>query len=156
MAQIKSYKNFNNSAFEGRVSNVSIVQGEYGEFAEVTVITNLANDDGGVSIVFNNSNGILSLAKAGHLCKGRMVHVTGHISGISEVYTDKSTGALTVRKRPQVTLDTLSVRLELGALPKSATSERPANTIVVKRVAQDPTPSFGEATAVDELGIPVL
>ena len=86
MAQIKSYKNFNNSAFEGRVSNVSIVQGEYGEFAEITVISNLANDDGGVSIVFNNSNGILSLAKNGHLPNGRSVHVTGHISAISEVY----------------------------------------------------------------------
>ena len=86
-----------------------------------------------------------------------MVHVTGHISDVSEVYTEKTTGALTVRKRPQITLETLTVRLDLGALPKDKVSDTPVKrTVAVKRVSKDPTPEFGEATKVDDLGIPIM
>ena len=54
----------------------------------------------GVTVTFNNSNGLLSLAKKGHLTKGRMVHITGHISGVTEVY--EKDGVTQLLKRPRL------------------------------------------------------
>ena len=143
MNTIKTYANFNTSTFQGRVFDATVTEGKYGEFVAITIITNLSDDSEGVTVTFNNSNGLLTLAKKGHLTKGRQVHVTGHISGVSEVY--EKDGQVQLRKRPQLTLDSNTAQLMLGAMPKQDTPQRAAaGTVVVKRVSQDATPSVKE------------
>ena len=83
-----------------------------------------SDDSEGVTITFNNSNGLLSLAKKGHLTKGRMVHVTGHISGVTEVY--EKDGMTQLLKRPRLSLDSNTAQLVLGAMPKQDTLQRAA------------------------------
>ena len=150
MTQVKSYASFNNVTFQGRVFDATVANGQYGEFVAVTVITNLEDGDEGVTVTFNNSNGLLSLCKKGFLQKGRQVHVTGRIAGVSETYTDDKTGELVIRKRPQIKLDPKTAQLTLGATPKSDTPQRAAAGTRVIRRAQtqttpiDEAPSFGE------------
>ena len=150
----KTYANFNSISFQGVVSNVDVVNGQYGEFAAITIITNLADDangnDTGITVTFNNSNGLLKLHKAGWLPKGRQVTVTGTLAGVSETY--EKDGELVVRKRPQISLKSETVQLHTGAMPKD--KQAPAVTSV-KRVARrfdakvaptvDATPEVAEA-----------
>ena len=139
MTTLKSYANFNTATFQGRIFDATITEGKYGEFVSITVITNLSDDSEGVTITFNNSNGLLTLAKKDYLTKGRMVHVTGHISGVSEVY--EKDGVTQLLKRPRLKLDPNTAQLVLGAAPKADAPER--GTVVAKRVsepAQDLTP----------------
>ena len=146
MDTIKTYANFNTSTFQGRVFDATVTEGKYGEFVAITFITNLSDDSEGVTVTFNNSNGLLTLAKKGHLTKGRQVHVTGHISGVSEVY--EKDGQVQLRKRPQLTLDSNTAQLMLGAMPKQDTPQRAAaGTVVVKRVSEDATPAITEEKA---------
>ena len=142
----KTYSNFNTSTFQGRVFDATVAEGKYGEFVAITIITNLTDDSDGVTVTFNNSNGLLSLAKKGHLTNGRMVHITGHISDVSEVY--EKDGQVQLRKRPQLTLDSNTAQLVLGAMPKSDAPKRAAaGTVVVKRVSEDATPAITEEAA---------
>ena len=143
MDTIKTYANFNTSTFQGRVFDATVTEGKYGEFVAITIITNLSDDSEGVTVTFNNSNGLLNLAKKGYLTNGRMVHVTGHISGITEVY--EKNGEVQLLKRPQITLDSTTAQVTLGAMPKQ---DAPAKgTVVVKRKlepAQDVTPEVAQ------------
>ena len=148
--QSKTYANFNTCTFQGRVFDATVTKGQYGEFVAITVITNLSDDSDGVTVTFNNSNGLLSLAKKGHLTKGRMVHVTGHISGVTEVY--EKDGMTQLLKRPRLMLDSNTAQLVLGAMPKQDAPSRPANgTVVVKRVSEDATPTVSEEEAAAPL-----
>lgn len=145
MSTIKTYAHFNTSTFQGRIFDATITEGKYGEFVSVTVITNLSDDSDGVTVTFNNSNGLLTLAKKGYLTKGRMVHVTGHISGVSEVY--EKDGQVQLRKRPQLTLDSTTAQLTLGAMPKQDAVAPAKGTVVVKRkveATQDVTPEVAQ------------
>ena len=148
MAQtIKSYANFNTASFEGIIFDVTVVDGKYGEFLAVTVITNLIDDGDGITVTFNNSNGLLKLHKDGFLNKGRRVHVTGAITEISQVY--EKDGELQLRKRPQLALDSKTVQVKLGALPaseKSAPGTKVIRKVVKSQPAVDPTPTVDEAT----------
>ena len=138
MTQTKTYANFNTCTFQGRVFDATVATGQYGEFVAITVITNLSDDTEGVTVTFNNSNGLLALAKKGHLTKGRMVHVTGHISGVTEVY--EKDGVTQLLKRPRLMLDSNTAQLVLGAMPKQDAPQRAvAGTVVVKRVSEDAT-----------------
>jgi len=116
------------------VLNVDIVDGQYGEFAAITLISNLADDksgaDTGVTIAFNNSNGLLALAKKGWLPAGRQVTVTGTLAGVSETY--EKDGELQLRKRPQITLDSKSVQMHTGAMPteKQAPAATPGKRVI--------------------------
>ncbi len=131
--QVKSYANFNSVTFQGRISNVDIVDGQYGEFIAVTVLSNMADgDDKAVSIVFNNSNGLLGLHKKGFLPVGRQVTLTGHISGVSETY--EKDGELQLRKRPQISLT--EVQIPTGGLGPMPADKEAAPTNTVKRVAR--------------------
>ena len=151
MTQLASYSNFNTATFEGRVFDVSIAKGPYGEFLGVTIITSLVDGsetvaDEGITITFNDSSMLLNLHKQGWFNKGRRVHVTGAISKVSEVY--EKDGELHIRKRPQLTLESRTVQVKLGALP--ATDKPAAGTKVIRKVvkqqpAVDPTP-----TVIDE------
>ena len=145
---IKSYANFNSVTFQGRISNVDIVDGQYGEFIAVTVLSNMADgDDKALSIVFNNNNGLLGLHKKGFLPVGRQVTLTGHISGVSETY--EKAGELHVRKRPQISLT--EVQIPTGGLGPMPADKEAAPTNTVKRVARrfepkvDATPEVSEA-----------
>ena len=146
MTETKTYANFNTCTFQGRVFDATVTKGQYGEFVAITVITNLSDDTDGVTVTFNNSNGLLALAKKGHLTKGRMVHVTGHISGVTEVY--EKDGVTQLLKRPRLSLDSNTAQLVLGAMPKQDTPKRAAGgTVVVKRVSEDATPTVNEEEA---------
>ena len=136
----KVYSNFNACTFQGRIFDATVTKGQYGEFVAITVITNLADDTDGVTVTFNNSNGLLALAKKGHLTKGRMVHITGHISGVTEVY--EKDGVTQLLKRPRLSLDSNTAQLVLGAIPNADAPKRAAQgTVVVKRVSKDATPT---------------
>ena len=147
MSTTKTYANFNSSTFQGRIFDATVAEGKYGEFVAITVITNLSDDSDGVTVTFNNSNGLLSLAKKGHLTNGRMVHITGHISGVTEVY--EKDGEVQMLKRPRITLDSNTAQLVLGAVPK-ADAQRPTGVVTVKRTTEateDPTPQVATAPA---------
>ena len=142
----KTYANFNSCTFQGRVFDATVANGQYGEFVAITIITNLADDSDGVTVTFNNSNGLLALAKKGHLTKGRMVHVTGHISGVTEVY--EKDGVTQLLKRPRLMLDPNTAQMVLGATAKADAPER--GVVTVKRTAdatQDVTPELAEELA---------
>ena len=148
-----NHRNFNHSTFQGRIFDATVTEGKYVEFVAITVITNLADDDGGCTITFNNSNGLRALAKKGYLTRGRMVHVTGNLTGVSQVF--EKDGQVQLRKRPQITLDSKSAQLMLGAMPKQETAKRPAaGTVVVKRVSVDTTPEIEPKAQLDNIGIP--
>ena len=140
----KSYASFNSVTFQGRVFDATVVDGKYGEFLSVTIITNLVNDDDGITVVFNSSNGLLKLHKDGYFNKGRQVHVTGRIAGVSEVF--EKDGELNVRKRPQITLDSTTAQVMLGATPKQDEGASPkVIRKAVKRQSPAPTPEVDEA-----------
>jgi len=139
MSDIKSYANFNTVTFEARVLNVEVLEGQYGEYAAISLISNLVTDDEGVTLKFNNSAGLLTLAKQGKL-QGRRVHVVGRMTGITEVYTDKATGQVKLLKRPQISLDGKTVQLTLGAMPKSDASVRKSNVVVTPAQAAAQAP----------------
>ena len=149
----QTFANFNTVSFQGVVLNVDIVEGQYGEFAAITLISNLADDksgaDTGVTIAFNNSNGLLGLAKKGWLPAGRQVTVTGILAGVSETY--EKDGELQLRKRPQITLDSKTVQMHTGAMP--AEKQAPAATSgkrVIRRFETKVEPAVDATPAITE------
>jgi len=146
--QLKSYSNFNTVTFEGRVFDATVAKGQYGEFLAITIITNLVDGDDGITVTFNDGNGLLKLHQQGYFDKGRRVHVTGSLAGISEVY--EKDGELQLRKRPQLTLDSKTVQVKLGAAPatdKPAAGSKVIRKVVKQQPAVDPTPAVNEETA---------
>ena len=140
---MKSYAQFNTATFEGRVFDATVVDGQYGEFLAVTIITNLVDGDDGITVTFNNSGGLLKLHKDGYFAKGRRVHVTGAITDISQVY--EKDGELQMRKRPQLALDSKTVNVKLGAAPATDTGATKVIRKVTKSTpAVDPTPAVQE------------
>lgn len=111
-----NFRDFNNATFEGRVLHTEIKTGQYGEFVEVTVATTLKDGDAGVAIRFVSSNGVLKLAKSGHLMTGCRVHITGTISGFESHYVNKD-GVIVQLQRPRLNLT--GVQLMLGAKPRT-------------------------------------
>ena len=97
-----SYANFNTVTFSGRVFNAELVNDE---FLAVTVISNLSDGDEGVTVTFNNSNGMMGLFQKGYLPVGRQVTVVGRIKSVSETYLDKKSGQTKLRKRPNIHLE---------------------------------------------------
>jgi len=153
-----TYSNFNTASFQGTVLNIKVLDGPYGEFVAVTVISNLADDksgaDTGINVVFNNSNGMLGLHKKGWLPVGRQVTVTGVISGVSETY--EKDGELQLRKRPEISLKSETVQLHTGAMPKE--KQAPAATSgkrVIRRFEAKVDPVVDATPAITEEKEPV-
>ena len=92
MSDSKSYAQFNSLTITGRVSHAELVEGKYGEFLAVTLLTELKDDASAIAVQFNNTNGLLSLYKSGWLNNGRSVTVTGHLESFTELYFDKKSG----------------------------------------------------------------
>jgi len=143
--QLRSFANFNTLTIQGRVSHAEIVNSKNGTFLAVTLISNALNDDEGMTITFNSSNGLMSLFEKGYLPTGRMLVVTGHIAYVRETYQDKQ-GEIAMLKRPSIHLVDAQVPTGgLGAMPADkAPEERPARRVIRPRDAQK------EAARVEE------
>ena len=109
----KMYVDFNTAIFDGRVSNSEIVDGQYGEYASVSVITRFADGTDGVAITFNDT-GVLTLVKKGYLMVGRIVHVTGTVRHFETSY--RKGDEVVELGRPRLPLSGVSVML--GVTPK--------------------------------------
>ena len=122
----RSFAQFNSFTVQGRIYNAELVENKNGTFLAVTVITNCLNDDEGMTVTFNNSNGLMALFEKGFLPNGRMVTVTGHIAYVRETYIDKQTGEVTMLKRPSIHLVDAQIPTGgLGAMP----ADKPENTV---------------------------
>lgn len=112
------YPDFGTVTLAGRISNIEMATGQYGEFLSVTVLHNLSADKT-VSIVFNDSK-LIGLFNSGKLPVGRSVTLVGRIADVSETYLDKQSGQTLMRKRPQITLREVSIPTGgLGPMPRS-------------------------------------
>ena len=100
----RSYAQFNALTITGRVSHAEVVEGKYGEFLSVTLLTELMNDAEAIAVQFNSTNGLLSLYKGGYLNNGRQVTVTGHLKGFTELYFDAKLGKTRRLKRAKMHL----------------------------------------------------
>ena len=118
----KTYACFNTLTITGRVSHAEVVEGKYGEFLAVTLLTELKDDATAIAVQFNNTNGLLALAKKGFLNNGRLVTVTGHLEAFTELYFDKKAGKTKRLARPRLTLGQAVVMPGgLGVGPKKET-----------------------------------
>ena len=146
--QLKSYANFNSFTIAGRVFAADIVQNNAGEFLAVTLISNLSDGDDGVTVTFNNSNGIMGLFKKGFLPVGRMVTIIGHINGTSSTYVKD--GQVYDRKRPNIHMTGVAI-LEggLGPMPKDKQPEAAARRVPGRKPAVDQTPDLAAAAAAN-------
>ena len=164
MAQLTSYANSTASPFRAACPTLTSLR-VLTASSPNTLITNVANDDS-MSIVFNSSNGLVGLAKAGKLPVGRQVTIVGRLKSVSETYFDKKSGQTLMRKRPQITLEEVSIPTGgLGAYPQDKAPARAPQRAVVSVGAPAPvdeTPElqapkpFGENTQKDENGFPIL
>ena len=138
MSDYKTYAQFNSFTVAGRILASEVVTTKKGdEFLSVTVITAPVDDSEGMTVTFNNSNGLLALAKKGGLPVGRQVTVTGHIASVHETYTNKD-GEVVMLKRPRIHLVDAAIPTGgLGATPTGETKQRAAaGTVVVKRTSK--------------------
>ena len=99
-----SYAQFNTLTITGRLSHAELVNGQYGEFLAVTLLTELTDEAAAVAVQFNTTNGLMSLYKKGWLTNGRRVTVTGHLESFTELYLDKKTGKRRMLQRPRLQL----------------------------------------------------
>lgn len=130
MTTYKTYAQFNSVSLQGRVFNAEVVKTADSEFLAVTLITNLQDGDEGITVTFNTSNGLKSLFEKGYLPNGRIVTVTGHMQSMSETYTDKATGEIKLRQRPQLHL--VQTTTHVGPMPadKAPVAARKGQTVV--------------------------
>ena len=142
MSNEKTYAQFNVLTITGRVSHAEVVNGQYGEFLAVTLLSELKNDAPAVAIQFNNTNGLLSLYKSGYLNNGRLVTVTGHLESFTELYFDKKSGKTKRLQRPRLNLSK-AVVLDGGMGPGA---KRENNDVEI-----DDAPAYGEETDLASL-----
>ena len=138
--EYKTYANFNQATFQGRILASEVVTTKAGtEFLSVTVITNPVDDSEGMTVTFTNSNGLMALAKKGGLMVGRQLVVTGHIASVRETY--EKDGEVRMLKRPRLHLIDAAIPTGgLGATPRDENKQRPASgTVVVKRTSAPAT-----------------
>ena len=101
----KTFADFNTLTISGRVSFAEVVDGQYGEFLSLTVLSDLVSDGAAIAIKIKSNNGLLdTFIKSNRDWTGRAITVTGHLSGFSETYFDKKTGKTGVRRRPELKL----------------------------------------------------
>lgn len=160
--QYTNYASHNVFTFTGRVMDVHLIDGQYGESLSVTMITTLVTDGDELTVQFTNKNGLMTMFKNGKLDKGRMLTVTGRLRKVEQVYTDKADGATKLLTRPRITLEAATVfGGGLGPAPKrEAKSSAPAAGTVVMTTtngsaapapAVDPTPAFAGEPSSEEI-----
>ena len=144
-SEYKTYANFNSVSITAGVVNVRIVSGQYGEFADISLISNLADGDhSAISIQFTDSKELLLKAKSENwFVEGRKVTLVGHISSISEYYEDQATGEIIRRVRPLITMNNVQVPDGgWGSIPKgdSQTISKTNRTLKTVPPVVDKTP----------------
>ena len=150
------YSQFNALHVTGRIYHAEVVEYNGSRFLSASVISTASKN--GVDIVykFTDSQGLMNLFEKGYFGKGRQVTITGHIVNVSEVYTDKKTGEVVVRKNPEITLQGVIV-LDggLGPAPmdKSAAKRPAAGTVVHRQTA--PSKAYGENNPMID-GVPAF
>ena len=147
-----SYASFNTLTITGRVSHAELVEGKYGEFLAVTLLTELKDETPAVAVQFNNTNGLLSLYKGGYLNNGRSVTVTGHLESFTELYFDKKTGKTRRLQRPRLQLSKAVVFD--GGLGAPKRDEAPAISDEVE-IDEAPAVPAAQPVAVTPDGNPV-
>ena len=129
--QFKTYADHNVVTFTGRVAAADLRQSKNGEFLSVALITNLVDDGIGVELRFNTSAGLLGFVKKNYQLRGRLLTITGHISGVEATYFDKQTEQTVMLKRPRLVLSNVTVMPGgIGAPPKSADTTKTTKVVV--------------------------
>jgi len=145
--QLRSFANFNSFTVQGRINHAELVDSKNGQFLAVTVITNCLNDDEGMTVTFNSSNGLMGLFEKGYLPTGRMVTVTGHIAYVRETFTNKN-GEVQMLKRPNIHLVDASIPTGgLGPMPADKAAGGTTRRVGVVKPAQAKAPVIDEAPA---------
>ena len=139
--QTTQYSDLGINTISGTIYHAEIVTKDGSSFLAVSVIHTPVRDGQPIVFTFNDNAGLMALHQKGYFCKGREVTITGHITGVSEIYTDKESGELRTRKYPQIHMTRVSVpEGGLGRMPKS--QQRPAAGTVVTRVGT-PAEEYG-------------
>ena len=153
------YAQFNALTVTGRIFNAEMVDYNGSQFLSVTVISTATKDGADICYSFTDKAGLMKLHLDGYFGTGREVTITGHLTNVSEVYTDKKTGEVRMRKRPEVALRGVTV-LDggLGRMPSQENAQRPASGTVISvgTPATDVAPAYGEATETAEDGAPLF
>jgi len=128
-----AYAAFNSVTIQGRVFHAERRTGSNGDFVAVTLISTLTNDGQELLVVFNDSNGILSMFDKGKMPNGRIITVTGHIQNVRETYTDKN-GDVNLLTRAELRLKQAAI-LDggYGMMPKDANSTVSRKGVTVVR-----------------------
>ena len=128
MTESKSYASFNALTIQGRVSHAEMVDGKYGKFLAVTLLSELQNDAPAVAVQFNQTSGLLFAIfnKDSEALQGRMVTITGHLESFTELYFDKKAGKTKRLQRPRLQLSK-AVVLD-GGLGPSKRKDEPVNS----------------------------
>lgn len=134
----KTYASFNTLTITGRLSHAELVNGHYGEFLAVTLLTELTDDAAAVAVQFNTTNGLLSLYKKGWLTNGRRVTVTGHLESFTELYLDKKIGKRRMLQRPRLQLSK-AVVFDGGLGPIKREEATASNEIEIDETPDLPT-----------------
>ena len=142
----RTYAAFNSLTITGRISHTDLVEGKYGEFVAVTLLTELQNDAQAIAVQFNSKD-LIALQKGGYLNNGRQLTVVGHLKSFTELYFDKKAGKTKRLQRPRLELD--NVVLMPGAMgpgPKRD-AEVINDELDIDSPEVDDTPSFEEKQA---------
>ena len=143
--EFTNYASFNTCTFAGRIVRSTLVNGKNGEFVSVQVASTMTTDGQTAKVSFTDNQGLLSLFKLGHLDKGRMVTLTGHLSEIKASYTNAD-GEEVLADWPELVMT--GVQIPTGGLGPKPNADRPvtkAGKVVIKRSGAKPE----EAAPVD-------
>ena len=95
----------NTMTFNGRVFNAELVDGRYGQFVALDIITRPVKDDDDSQLVVHlNSSQLVPFFEAGGIPNGRNVTVTGNMTSLETTYTNKETGEVMLLRRPRINL----------------------------------------------------
>ena len=95
----------NTMTFSGRVFNAELIEGRYGQFVALDIITRTVKDDDDSQVVVHlNSSQLVPFFEAGGIPAGRNVTVTGNMTSVESSYTNKETGEVMLLKRPRINL----------------------------------------------------
>ena len=133
-----SYASFNTLTITGRLSHAEVVDGQYGKYLAVTLLSELVDEGEAIAVNFTNTNGLMTLFTKGYLKNGRRITVTGHLESFAEIYFDKTAGKAKRLQRPRLKLAQAQV-LAGGLGPaKKADSDMPAGDIEIDDTPEMP------------------
>ena len=102
-AQPTRWADANTVTFTGRVLHAEVVDGRYGEFLSLDVISRPVQDDEDSSVVVHlKSSNLVGFFNSGGIPTGRTVTVTGNLQRVESTYTKN--GETIALKRPRIVL----------------------------------------------------